>query len=271
MRRLGWGLTMSKRELIQRITTDDDDRIVLARVMDKIAESGKKNALVSTRFLNLHQQALVSTLLVHEGNPRHAFSGGFDTAERRVLLLLPDYMEEIEEEDLPFAAIRARFHPTVELSHRDFLGSLMGIGIKRETVGDILVGERSCDMLVLKEVLPFLLSGFESVGRTAVTVAPISLTEVTKPEEKTTVLTDTVASLRLDAIAAIGFSLSREKAADAIRAGKMFVNSSASLKPERLMSVGDVVSMRGFGKFQMDVIGGQSRKGRTFISLRVFG
>lgn len=272
---------MEKRDIISRIAQSDEDRILLARVADRIEESNGRNRFAHTRFLSPGHQAMAVALLGHYGNPRHFFTGGYAGAQRRMLVLSPEYLADLddaaleaqlEEDDaLPFTCIRVRFPAQDAPTHRDFLGSLMGAGIQRETVGDILVGEDSCDIVVLREVLPFLTGSLETVGRSKVWVSQISPDQIVVSEEKTTTIRDTVASLRLDSVVSSGFSLSREKAAEAVRSGKVAVGSVPCIKADRLLQEGDSVSLRGLGKMVLEEVGSQSKKGRTFISIRKFG
>ena len=120
-------------------------------------------------------------------------------AEREICCYLPEYLDEswLESEDGPIAAARAVYFEGDTLTHRDFLGALMGCGVKRETVGDIYVAEGRCDFLVTREVLPYLLQNFLSAGRTKLHVEQIALTDVSVPEQKTKMVRDTVPSLRL--------------------------------------------------------------------------
>jgi RNA-binding protein YlmH len=164
--------------------------------------------------------------------------------------------------------LRAAFRSEESLSHRDFLGALMGLGIERDLVGDIIPREGSCDMVLLKEIVPYVLQNLTSAGR-----ASLSLTEVPEAEAKEAefrVLRDTVASLRLDAIVGCGFGLAREKAAAAIRAGKVAVNGMECLKPDKPVEAGTRISLRGLGKMELSEVGGLSRKGRTQIVIKRF-
>ena len=123
------------------------------------------------------------------------------------------------EEDSPLAAFRASFYEKDTLSHRDFLGSLMGSGVKRETVGDIYVGTGSCDFLVLKEIAPYISQNLISAGRTKLSLSQIPLSELNVPAQETQTIQDTVAALRLDSIVASGFRMARWKGLGAHRGG----------------------------------------------------
>ncbi|MDE6107483.1 MAG: RNA-binding protein, partial [Oscillospiraceae bacterium] len=152
-------------------------------------------------------------------------------------------------------------------THRDFLGSILGQGIEREKVGDILVGDGVCDILVMRELCPYLLQNFDSAGRTRLRLEEISPEMLEPPEKKVKVIRDTVSSLRLDSVMATGFSLSRGKAADIISAGRVEVNHTLCQKSDRIVAQGDVLTCRGMGKCVLTEVSGLSKKGRTIITM----
>ena len=168
------------------------------------------------------------------------------------------------------AAARAVYFEGDTLTHRDFLGALMGCGVKRETVGDIYVAEGRCDFLVTREVLPYLLQNFLSAGRTKLHAEQIALTDVSVPEQKTKMVRDTVPSLRLDGVVSSGFSISRGKAADYISAGKCELNYTPCVKGDKQTTEGDVITVRGLGKIRLDTIGSNTKKGRIGVEITRF-
>ena len=186
----------------------------------------------------------------------------------RICLFLPDWQEEedaVNDPEGPLSAIQARFSPEASLSHRDILGSLMGLGITREKLGDILVEEGCAQLLLLRETVPILLSQWESAGRWKLKLEEIPLSElrVKPPQIKT--IRDTVATLRLDAVCASGFSTSRAKAGELISAGRVSLNHRECAKADRAVAQGDVIACRGLGKCVVKEVLGQSKKGRTMI------
>ena len=259
---------MNKTELLNKLARDGEERTLLARTLDKSEQAEGRNIPAYTSFLSPHEAEAVSRLIAAAGHARHLFYGGFPEAERRVCAFLPDWMEEGMDafgEDGPLVALRASWHPGDSLTHRDILGALMGMGVTREKVGDLLVGEVSCDILLLREVSGFLLQSMESAGRVKLRLAPLPLTEVTPPKAEVKTVRDTVAALRLDAVAASGFSISRSKAADLIAAGRVNLNWQECRKGDRPVEEGDVISCRGFGKCVVREVGGRSRKDRIGI------
>ena len=164
--------------------------------------------------------------------------------------------------------LRCRFYETEHPTHRDFLGSLMGLGLTREKVGDILVSERWADVLVGSSVAEHLLREWRQAGRVPLKVEEIRPEEIRPPAEQVKLLRDTVASLRLDSVISAGFSVNRNAAAELIRSGKVEVNWMACDKPDAAVGQGDVLTVRGLGKCCLEEVGGQSRKGRTAVTMK---
>ena len=262
---------MDKSRLLDRIGAEGDDRLLLAKVLDRAEQARSRNIPVSTDFLSPQQQMLSLDLLRLAGVPETGFVrlGGYAGAERNIILFLPDWLDaESAEGQSPVRVLRASFRESEKLNHRDFLGSLMGMGIVREKLGDILVGPESADLMVLESVAEFLLQSWDSAGRARLSVTGIEPWDIRVPEVQCQEMRDTVSSLRLDAIASTGFRMARGKAADLISSGRVQVNWRECTKPDKLLAQGDTVSARGFGKFELTEVGGLTKKGRTSITLR---
>ena len=250
-----------------------EDRMTAAQIADKLEQCTRQNRLTHTMFLTPHQRAVARQVVVCCGEPPHRIMGGHPEAERCVMLFLPDYMdaESIPEEELPFGAIRAEWGYGAVLSHRDILGSLMAQGVRREVLGDILVAENGCDVIALRECIPFLRDNWLSAGRTGLHPVEIPLSGLRIPAAGGKTVRDTVASLRLDAVLGSGFSISRGKAADLIAAGRVSLNGCECMKPDRQLAEGDILSVRGQGRLILREIGGLSKKGRFYITVERFG
>ena len=259
---------MEKSKLLDRCGAEGEDRLLLAKVLDRAEQAAGRNVPAWTDFLSPQQQMLAQDLLRLAGIPETAWlrQGGYQGAERNILLFLPDWME-LETAESPLRCLRASFRPEDRLSHRDILGSLMGMGIVREKVGDILVSPESADLIVLDTVAQFLLSSWNSAGRARLAVTEIPAAHLHIPEVRCEEVRDTVSSLRLDAVAASGFSLSRGKAADLIASGRVQLNHRECVKPDHAVAQGDVLSCRGLGKCVLTEVGGPSKKGRILIVL----
>lgn len=262
---------MDKGALLDRLGLAGEDRLVLAKVLDKAEQAENRNIPAATDFLSPQQQAQARDCLRLAGIPETAyvFQGGYEGAERQVILFLPDWLEA-ENAESPIRCLRAAFREDETPTHRDFLGSLMGMGIVREKVGDILVAGGSADLLVLESVADFLLQSWTSAGRTRLSVTAIEPGNLHIPAVRRKEVRDTVSSLRLDAVAVSGFRLARGKAAALIESGRVQLNWRECVKPDKLLEAGDVVSARGFGKFELSEVGGLTRKGRISIVLQVY-
>ena len=202
------------------------------------------------------------------GEPEGLYAfGGYEEAERKMLVYLPDYLEEsaLLDEDSPCVCLRATFYQGDSPNHRDFLGALMGAGIARETVGDICVGKGSCDFFVTSEIAPYILQNFLSAGRTKLPVQQIPLTAVSVPEPEIKEIRDTLASLRLDSVISSGFRIGRSLAAQYVSAGKAAIDGLPCEKPDKAVEEGMVLSVRGLGKIKLYSVGGQTKKGRISV------
>lgn len=149
-------------ELCNRLGRTPEERLLLRRVLDQSMGAVRKCEPCRTPFLTPRECALAKQLIAALGHPAHRFEGGYPEAERQVCLFLPDWLEPEDALPEPYglAALRAVWYEGDTLGHRDIWGALMGLGIRRETVGDLLVSQHSCDILLLPEILPYLRENF---------------------------------------------------------------------------------------------------------------
>lgn len=257
---------MDRNRQIAAISESEEERMLLVRVCDKLERAMERNIAANTCFLTPRQQALLQMIV-----PQCRFFGGTEGTERAVAYWLPEYMTN---EDFfaqgPIACLRASFYESNALTHRDMLGALMGCGIKRESVGDIIVGENDCMIFLASELKKYLLDNLTSAGRHHLAVSEISSDEVVKPPQKMKESRVTVSSLRLDSVLSAAFHLSRGKAVEAIRAGNASVNSLTCLKPDRNVNEEDILSLRGLGKLKILQLHGQTRKERTALTVGIY-
>lgn len=253
------------RKNIDKIAQTPEDKVLLAKLWDKIQIGIRKNIPAHTGFLSPRELELAKFLFGQEEG-LYTF-GGYNDAERKMYLYLPDYLDDsfLFSDDSPIVCLRACFYKDETPTHRDFLGALMGSGITRESIGDILVSHNSCDFFVTEEIAPYLLQNFETAGRVHIRISQIPLSEVSIPEQHFTELRDTVASIRLDSILSSGFRISRTQAADAILAGKAAIDGLPCEKPDRSLTEGDKISLRGYGKIKLSEIGHITKKGRISV------
>lgn len=261
---------MDKKSLLDRASRSAEERVLLAHILDKCEQCRVRGIPAHTDFLSPAEaqsaQDLLHAALYHDG---WTLEGGYERAERRMLCFLPDWQDEPETDEL-MAALRVRFREEDGLTHRDLLGSLMALGVTRGKIGDILVSPGAADVLVCADVADYLQGEWTSAGRAKLSTARVTLGELAVPELKVKEIRDTVATLRLDAVAATGFSMSRAKASELIASGRVQLNHRETTKGDAALAQGDVVSARGLGKFELVEVGGLSKKGRTAITIHKY-
>ena len=255
------------RNNIEKIARSPEDRVLLAKLWDKINAGFRRDIMANTCFLSPRELEM-ARFLFGDVPGLHAF-GGYSDAERKMLVYLPEYLEEdaLCEEDSPLVCLRATFFENDILSHRDFLGALMGAGIGRETVGDICVGKGCCDFFVTAEIAPYIIQNFLSAGRTRLHISQIPLKDAQIPEPEVREIKDTLASLRLDSVISSGFRIGRSLAAQHVSAGKAAIDGLPCEKPDKLVSEGVKISVRGLGKIKLQSVNGQTKKGRISVTI----
>lgn len=239
---------------------------ILDRVEDLYNRCNNKNIVTFTNFLTPTEQSFINM----KNYKNVIMEGGSSLCERRRAFFLPEY---IEKENFVIGeyitALKISFSFS-ELSHRDFLGTLMGLKIKRECIGDIYVFEKFAYIYINKEIVEYVLSNLSKIGNVGVKVEEIQIDEVIIPKVKTEKITFTVNTVRLDSIVAGTFKISRDMATNSIKDGLVTVNYLSVFTPSKLLKQNDVVSLRGYGKAKVDKIGDLSKKGRTFISVQKY-
>lgn len=240
------------------------DELLLRRMEDLSRLCLRRNLPTAGSFLTPAEQAELTRLSFSPDSELLLF-GGDAEAERKIPVFYPSYLPE--DEVLP-----ERFLSAVRIStrreaftHRDVLGSVLALGLTRESVGDIRIFEDFACVVCLPPAAKTVLASLEKVSRFHVTCEELPLDVLPKTELKTKSSTFTVQTLRLDAVTAGLFSVSRTAAADAIRLGTVALNDLPCLKPDAHVAEGDRISFRGHGKGTLAEIRGTSRKGRLFI------
>ena len=241
---------------------------LIKRADDLAARAEKTGSVTHTAFLTPAEQYVLRGFRPR-ADCRMVIEGGVEGAERQCAFFLPDWMDEGDfdpAETIRCIRITAHFGAP---GHRDYLGALLGMGVGREWIGDILIQDSVAHVLCIRSVEAHLL-GIEKVGRCGVKTAAVALTDVPVPERRVKELSFTVQSPRLDAVLSGLFHLSRTQTAERIRAGDASLNYAECLRPDAEIRPGDIVSLRGYGKAAVRDLGGQSRKGRTYLTGEVY-
>lgn len=244
---------------------------LIRRAEDLRNRCERASVLTATAYLTPAEQAALTAWNAASGSDcLMLLRGGHPACERRVAFFLPYYMDEEdfqEEEQFRALQVTAGFG---QPGHRDYLGAILNLGIRRDFLGDIWVKENRAAVFCLPSVASHLLLSLDHVGRCGVRVEEIALSEVPAPDRRVRSRTFTVQSLRLDAVAAGLFGLSRASAAELIRGGAVTLNYLPCEKPDASIREGDVLSIRGHGKATVAEVGNLSRKGRVFLRGEIY-
>ncbi|HYE80613.1 MAG TPA: YlmH/Sll1252 family protein [Clostridia bacterium] len=247
---------------------DYEDRVLVNELLEYAEVCTSGYTLRSTDFLDPRQQKIAEDVLSRQKGISYGFFGGIEESERAVCVI-HDENYEITEEDIPIGIISITWNRiSRKLSHRDFLGSILGCGIKREKIGDIILDECRAYVACMSDITRYLLYNLNKVGSTAVSVS--EAVEVQKKEEKVKTISSTVASLRLDSLVATGCGVSRAKAAETIKSGKVKVNWEDTSNSSKEIKQGDVISIRGKGRIVLEEVSGTTKKDRIKITIKKY-
>lgn len=243
----------------------DETDLLRAKLRDCLRAAQHRPCFLG--FLDESQAVFCRELLRHEP-VSCLFWGGYEEAERVVAGFFPEYLEP-DTAEFPIRPLTFTFRKEDKPGHRDFLGSFMGLGIERDVLGDILVGEGRCVAFVREEMARYFLENVRKIGRIGVKVfvgceEPLPLIREYKP------VSGVVASNRLDCITALLCRVSREKAAGMVTTGRVALNHRETPETDRRVEAGDIISVRGSGKFIVDEFGPVTSKGRLTVKCRKY-
>lgn len=253
------------------VSTSDplaDDSLLKARIEDAVRLSDRRGAPCFLGFFDERQRAVAEGVLRSFREVTAFFWGGHEEAERTLLGVFPIGCEP-DSSWFPLTPIAFCYRSSASITHRDVLGSLLASGIKRELVGDILCGSGIAVVFVRDEIVLFLTEQVTRIGGEGVQVQCPYEGEL--PAAHTFVeRRDTVASPRLDAVLRVCLSVSREEASRRIAAGLVLLNHRPCLSVSAEVHEGDVLSVRGTGRFRVLQVGPPTRKGRLFVTIQQY-
>lgn len=249
-----------------------EDELLYAVLDDKLGECESNNYITCTSFFDTFQQSKAIQYL--KKRPcKYTLYGGFDDAERKLVIFLPDYADEnyISSEGCsPLVPLRIDKDNFSSLGHRDYLGAIMGLGIRREMLGDIVCDENGCTVAAIESVVNYLCNNLISVGRGTVHTHPLNNFSEVQINESYCLKKCFVNSMRADSVVASCFSFSRSEAVRRISAGEVFINGVQTLKPDFKVPVGSKVVVRGKGKVIITDDAGETKKGRLAFTIKKY-
>ena len=244
------------------------DELFEKRLRELALRSSRRGEAAFTHFMDLNQIQLAMAAAGRE-RVRLILEGGYPDAERRVGAFYDT--EPPEDWQWPIQPVEISWRPQFGTpEHRDLLGALMALGFERERIGDIVLAEGKAYVFAEPDMADYIVRTLESAGRVSLKCRLAEgVPDLLPPKGK--VFRDTVASLRLDAVVAAGFSVSRSDAAEQITRGKVFVNQAQQLRGDAAVNEGDLISLRGEGRLRIESVDGETKKGRIALKLFRYG
>ena len=241
-----------------------DDSVFLSKIDDVIRLCDKYKTARFSRFLDSREQAV----LKNSGFSGTLF-GGYKGAERRIFGVFPDFQEpdfSLFPIDLLKITVRGGQSP----SHRQYLGTILSLGIERDRIGDILIEDKTAYAFVSSDISHFVKENITKVGKCGVSLEYADLGSVSLPEKKFESISCICASLRLDAVVAGLMNISRNEAKSLILSGRLGVNHFEIKKTDFVLKEGDLLSIRGFGRAEIEKIGAKTRSDRIHITFKKY-
>lgn len=266
---------MDKQQLLKEYKKQED-KICLSQVLDKIEFSKTREKIEYTDFLDMYQVALVESFLRKIKFQNYKLYGGYEEAERKILIVYPEkYNEQMLEKNyhkmLKIVRVILPEEEKGNYSHRNYLGGIVKLGLKREKVGDIIVSKEGADILTVEDFADILKQQLPSLTRFEMSKIRIEeIQNLQKREIKVEEIKIIVPSLRLDNFVSDLARTSRSKAVQIINQERVFVNGQNETKVSKLLKLNDTITIRGKGRFVIKELAGTTRSGRTVVLIEKY-
>ncbi len=266
---------MDKQEILKEYKKQED-KMLLSQILDKIELAQKKEKIEYTDFLDMYQVALVKKFFNKINIKNYILFGGYEGAERNIAIFFSDkYNKEMINKNidnmLQVINIKLNKEEEGKYTHRNYLGGIVKLGMKREKVGDILVSYDGADIIVKKETVEILAQELKSLTRFQNSIISVTnIDNIKVPEIKVEEVDIIVPSLRLDNIVSDLAKTSRSKAVQIMERERVFINGQCEVKPSKSVKIGDVITIRGKGRFIIKEIKGNTRSGRTVLCIEKY-
>lgn len=259
---------MDKLKLTNHIK-DIDLKNKMFKIIDKANSCIKNYDVKQTEFLNPFEVRNAITILNSDSDLKYTVDGGYDEAERSTIFIYPFYMDyENIENNLKFIQVEGNFK-FKSISHKDYLGAILNLGIKREKIGDIIIHENFCQLIVSEDICDFIIMNLEKVSRNNVNVKEISRDEIAYNPPSYKDVSFTVSSDRLDCIISGLYNISRQDSAKYINGDRVHVNYEKIDSPSKVIEGGSLLSVRGKGRAIISQIGDLTKKGKIKIQAKI--
>ena len=267
---------MDKQSVLNKYSKPED-KLLISKMFDKLELSNRKNKVEYMDFLDLSQQKLLRKILNSEKMKNYIFYGVIENAERKILLFYPEKLSDLIKNNiksiLPIKCIRIKLPKEMygKYSHRNYLGGLIKLGIKREKIGDILVFEDGADIIILEEIEKFLLANLGTLTRfNKSLIESIELDNIREKKINKQEINIIVPSLRIDAVISDILKTSRGKVDELLKEGRVFLNYEDIYKATKQVKEKDILVIRGKGKFEIGSTDGMTKNGRLRMKVIKF-
>ena len=217
----------------------DETQLLLSKINDIVNAVKRSRPFGFSAFLNFEQQRLAIDY-VKSNRLNYIDYGGYNQGERAVIAVYSDFEPELD--DFPIVSLAFKIPSRVQLTHRDILGSLMSLGIKRELVGDIIFFDDVCIFFVLDKIVDYIIQNYVSVKN--IKVSPYIFTDSIDFEREFESLDIIVSSNRMDCFVSELAKVSRTKACDLVQSGFVFLNGAQCFKKDKIVTMGDILSIK---------------------------
>lgn len=268
---------MNKQEILAKCT-NEDDKLLISKLFDKMEFTIKRNTVEHTDFLDMRQRQLLEKVLYDIKFNNYVATGGYKSAERTSIIIYPTKLEEIFKQgrfdyNSIFSVIRIKLPNELKgiYSHRNYLGGIIKIGMKREKVGDILTSKDGADLIVLKDSEKYIEEGLKQLTRfSKAEFINLDIDKLNVEEPKTEILNIIIPSMRIDSIVSEMIRTSRAKATGIIKEERVFLNHELILKGSKEVKTGDIITVRGKGRFKIGNILNNTKKGNLVVEIEKY-
>lgn len=268
---------MNRQEILSKYE-NEEDRFMVSKLLDKLEFVEKKNTVENTDFLDMHQRSIIEKVLKSIKYNNYVIYGGYENAERTMIILYPEKLETVFENNyfdynniVQVLRITLPNEMRGKYTHRDYLGAVIKVGIKREKVGDILVSIDGADMIVSKEIASYLDTSLRELTRFSKSDFEIRrIEELNIAPVNTETINIIIPSMRMDSIVSEVIRTSRSKAIDIINSERVFINNELSTKNSKILKENDMVTVRGKGRFKVKKILNSTKKGNLVLEVEKY-
>lgn len=262
---------INKENIVKGFNLDNDTKIIVFNLLDKVEQVIKNHEICFSSFISSEIEHIMDKILPSFNlDLAYVFFGGYENSDYKVVALYPEYLCE-DDIEFPISLLHIKStNKNYEPSHRDVLGSVMALGIKRDIIGDIVIVENLIQMFVLSSMESYISANLEKISRNNCNVSKVFLDSFIHIEESYSIMNETVKSLRLDSIIASGFNLSRSDALKMIKSSKVKINHALTESASKNLEAGDLISCRGKGRIVLSEIGSLTKKDRIKIIIHKY-